>query len=66
MPSLPRLLSFALILSGAIVLSRPRPAYSQIPDTKTKNTGSISGRVTAGEKPVPGILITVGGSNHAT
>ena len=38
-------------------------ANAQVPDLKTKDTGSISGRVTVGGKPAPGILVTVTTSN---
>jgi protocatechuate 3,4-dioxygenase beta subunit len=34
--------------------------HGQAPDVKTKATASISGRVTVGEKPAPGIVVGVG------
>src|SRR5438552_1283272 len=39
-------------------------ANGQVPDVKPKDTGSISGRVTMGSKPAPGILVTVTTSNQ--
>ena len=41
-------------------------ANGQVPDLKPKDTGSISGRVTMGSKPAPGILVTVTTSNLRT
>src|SRR5437879_3390787 len=60
MTGLTRLLIQVLIVTSAI-LSQSFAAQAQSADAKTKGTGSISGRVTIGDKPAPGIVLTVSG-----
>jgi protocatechuate 3,4-dioxygenase beta subunit len=60
MNSLTRLLCHALIATVTLLF---QSANAQVPDVKTKDTGSISGRVTVGSKPAPGVLVTVTTSN---
>src|SRR3989442_255884 len=61
MNHLTRFLAHVSILT--VTLSCQSFANAQVPDVKTKGTGSISGRVTVGGKPAPGILVTVTTSN---
>lgn len=56
---------FGLVLIAPILVLSATKLRAQTPDAKTKPTGSISGRVTIGEKPAPGILIAVGGLNSS-
>ena len=53
-----------LLLTLTVVLSAPF-LCGQTPDAKTKPNGSISGRVTIGEKPAPGILVVVSNPNSS-
>ena len=62
MSSLSRVLRHGFILMAAI-LAQSFAAQAQSADAKTKGTGSISGRVTIGDKPAPGIVVTVNGLN---
>src|SRR2546429_4295559 len=62
MTSLTRLLSHTLIVTMAI-LYQTIAVNAQSLDAKTKGTGSITGRVTIGDKPAPGILVIVNSSN---
>src|SRR5215831_868050 len=48
------LFSFPVIF---VLLAQPF-AQAQTPDSKSKATASISGRVTVGDKPAPGIIVT--------
>jgi protocatechuate 3,4-dioxygenase beta subunit len=52
---------FRLILIAAILFLFAAQLNAQTPEAKTKSTGSISGRVTIGEKPAPGITVVVTG-----
>lgn len=57
---------FRLILIIAPILAVSATKLSaQTPDVKTKPTGSVSGRLTIGEKPAPGILVVVGNVNSS-
>lgn len=63
MASIKRRFGFRLILITPILVFSATKLSAQTPDGKTKPNGSISGRVTIGEKPAPGILIAAGGIN---
>jgi protocatechuate 3,4-dioxygenase beta subunit len=52
---------FRLILIPAILFLCATQLNAQTPEAKTKSTASISGRVTIGEKPAPGITVVVTG-----
>jgi hypothetical protein len=56
----------SFILSIAIVASLAGAALGQTPDSKSRATGSVSGRVTIGDKPAPGIFVVAGGLNQST
>jgi len=55
-----------LLLTSAVLVCLAGTALAQTPDAKSKATGSVSGRVTVGEKPAPGIVITAAGQNQST
>ncbi len=57
MPSLIRRLGFSLILTIVILSPSPQTASAQTSDAKSKATGSISGRVTIGEKAASGVVV---------
>jgi len=52
-----------LILIAPMLVLMAAQRNAQTPEPKTKPAGSISGRVTIGEKPAPGITVIVSGSN---
>jgi hypothetical protein len=52
---------FRLILIPTILFLCATQLNAQTPEAKTKSTASISGRVTIGEKPAPGITVVVTG-----
>jgi protocatechuate 3,4-dioxygenase beta subunit len=54
---------FGSFLLGAILASPTAPGFGQTPESKPKATGSISGRVTNGEKPVAGIVVIATNQN---
>jgi len=54
----------SLILAGAMLACTAAAALGQAPDPKSKATGAVSGRVTVGDKPASGILITAGSVNQ--
>ena len=56
----------SFILTSTIVVSLAGAALGQTPDAKSKATGSVSGRVTIGDKPAPGIVVVAGGMNQST
>jgi protocatechuate 3,4-dioxygenase beta subunit len=56
-PGLTRLLWCSLILATTILPLYSSSAQGQLPDAKPRPTGSISGHVTTGDKPAPGVLI---------
>ncbi|HJZ81558.1 MAG TPA: carboxypeptidase regulatory-like domain-containing protein [Pyrinomonadaceae bacterium] len=58
-------LSFRRLLFTSLLVISATSLSAQTPDVKPKPSGSISGRVTIGEKPAPGILIMVNGMNSA-
>jgi protocatechuate 3,4-dioxygenase beta subunit len=66
MTCLSRLFYFSLILTGTILICLPGAGRGQTPGARTKGTSSISGRVTVGDKPAAGIMITAGGLNQIT
>jgi protocatechuate 3,4-dioxygenase beta subunit len=66
MTSPSRLLYFSLILTSVVLLCTSGTAGGQTLDAKSKATGSISGRVTIGDKAAPGILVNVAGLNQST
>lgn len=49
-----------IILAGTFLLCIAGSVPGQTPDAKPKASAAISGRVTVGEKPAPGILVTAG------
>src|SRR5258707_305152 len=61
-----RRLCFCLIFIASIVVLSATCLSAQTPEAKPKPNGSISGRVTVGEKPAPGILVVVGGQGSPT
>ena len=66
MASIKRRLCFCLILIAPILVLSGTCLSAQTPEAKAKPNGSISGRVTVGEKPAPGILVVVGGQGSST
>ncbi len=66
MASVKRRACFRLMLIVPILTLAATKLNAQIPEAKAKPTGSVSGRVTIGEKPAPGILIAVSGLNSST
>jgi Carboxypeptidase regulatory-like domain len=56
-PGLTRLLWCSLILATTILSPFSSTALGQLPGAKPRPTGSISGHVTIGDKPAPGVLI---------
>jgi protocatechuate 3,4-dioxygenase beta subunit len=66
MASLNRPLRSCLLLALTILLQSSSRIYGQAPDAKSKATGSISGRVTIGDKPALGILVTATVMNTQT
>ena len=57
MPGLNRPLCRPLILTIAILATSSWNAHGQTPDAKPRPTGSISGHVTVGDKPAPGVMV---------
>jgi protocatechuate 3,4-dioxygenase beta subunit len=55
-----RLFNFTLLMAIAFVASLCFIAKAQTADSKPKATASITGRVTIGEKPAPGVTVAVG------
>jgi hypothetical protein len=66
MPSLKRLFCYSLILTALISFCRADSARAQSPETKSKGTGSISGRVTVGGKGVFGIIVAAIGTDRSS
>lgn len=56
----------SLFLISALIVCVAGTALAQTPDAKSKGTGSVSGRVTIGDKPAPGIVIVAVGPNQST
>jgi protocatechuate 3,4-dioxygenase beta subunit len=56
-PGLTRLPWCSLILATTILSPFSSSALGQLPDAKPKPAGSISGHVTVGDKPAPGVMI---------
>lgn len=56
----------SLILTSLLVACLAGAALAQAPDAKSKGTGSVSGRITVGDKPAPGIVIIAVGPNQST
>jgi len=54
---------FPLLLIAPLLVLVAAQLNAQTPETKAKPTGSISGRVTIGEKPAPGIIVIISGPN---
>lgn len=52
-----------VILVAPILVLAATKFTAQTPEAKTKPTGSISGRVTVGEKPAPGIIVAASTQN---
>jgi len=59
-------LSLCKILVVPVLLFSATSLWGQTSGSKAKPTGSISGRVSIGEKPVPGIIVVAGGLNSPT
>lgn len=55
-----------LIVMAPILVLAATALTAQTPEAKTKPTGSISGRVTVGEKPAPGIIVAASSQNSMT
>jgi len=60
-PSLNRLITLSSILITAILIQSLSSASAQTPEAKPRDTGSISGRVTTGEKGAAGIIVVAFG-----
>src|ERR1043166_1736032 len=58
--------SFRSTLISSIFFISATQICAQTPDAKTKPNSSISGRVTIGEKPAPGILVVANVMNSST
>src|SRR5205809_447488 len=54
-----RLLNFTVFLAIALATQSWLITNAQTPDSKPRPTASITGRVTIGEKPAPGMLVVV-------
>src|SRR4051794_6785664 len=54
------------ILIAVVLVVSATGLYGQTPEPKAKPNGSVSGRVSIGEKPAPGILIVVSSVNSST
>lgn len=57
MQSVKRLLAFSLFLAIGFVAQSRLNTNAQTPDNKPRPSSSISGRVTIGEKPAPGVTV---------
>src|SRR4029079_16482299 len=66
MASIKRRPCFRLILIVSVLAVAATKLNAQIPEAKTKPSASISGRVTIGDKPAPGIVVAVSGLNSST
>lgn len=66
MAKIKRRLCFCSLQVFAILIASATPLAAQTPDTKLKPTGSISGRVTIGDKPAPGIIVVASNQNSST
>lgn len=63
MPALNRPLYRSLIVAIAILATSSWNAHGQTPEAKPKGTGSISGQVTLGDKPAPGVMVAAFADN---
>lgn len=63
MPGLNRPLCRSLIVAIAILATSSWTARGQTPEAKPKGTGSISGHVTLGDKPAPGVMVAAFADN---
>jgi protocatechuate 3,4-dioxygenase beta subunit len=61
-----RLLCLSSILTITVSGLSFISGYAQTPDTKTKATASVAGRVTIGDKPAAGIIVAINGMNQQT
>ena len=66
MTKIKRSFGFGSILISAILACSTALVFGQTSESKVKPTGSISGRVTSGEKPAPGILVIATNQNSQT
>ena len=57
---------FGSVLIAALLASSTSLVFGQAPNSKARPTGSVSGRVTTDEKPVPGILVIATNQNSQT
>jgi 5-hydroxyisourate hydrolase-like protein (transthyretin family) len=65
MPHLPSRFYPYLVLLAFVLLSRGNDALGQVADTRPKSNSSVTGRVTVGDKPAPGIMIVAGNLNQS-
>lgn len=66
MANIKRRLCFGSLHVFAILIASATALPAQTPDAKAKPTGSISGRVTIGDKPAPGIIVTASNQNSSS
>lgn len=66
MTRIKRPFGFGSIVISAILACSTILVFGQAPESKAKLTGSISGRVTSGEKPAPGIVVIATNQNSQT
>jgi protocatechuate 3,4-dioxygenase beta subunit len=66
MTSIKRWLCFCSLQVFAILIASGTALHAQTPDAKSKPTGSISGRVTIGDKPAAGIVVIASSQNSST
>src|SRR5262245_4542428 len=52
-------LCFCVLLLGSVIALTPTKLSGQTPDASAKPNGTISGRVTIGQKPAPGIPVVI-------
>lgn len=65
MASIKRRLCISSLQVFAILIASGTALHAQTPDAKSKPTGSISGRVTIGDKPASGILVVASTQNSS-
>ncbi|MGZ8847525.1 MAG: MSCRAMM family protein, partial [Pyrinomonadaceae bacterium] len=65
MASIKRCLCICSLQVFAILIASGTALHAQTPDAKSKPTGSISGRVTIGDKPASGIMVVASTQNSS-
>jgi protocatechuate 3,4-dioxygenase beta subunit len=66
MTRIKRPFDFASVLIAALLAGPASLVFGQAPDSKPRATGSVSGRITTDEKPVPSILVIATNQNSQT